>query len=525
MALKDLFKSAARRTPLATGRNHHGSPAYTLDSKTALAQLASTGCFAQTFYVSGTEQLELVLAHAEKCSPEYVAKVAIHARQRGHMKDMPAFLLAHLATRGPAGLAALKASFDRVIDNGRMLRNFVQILRSGQLGRKSLGSAPKKLVQRWLMSRTPMQLFRDSVGQDPSIADVIKMVHPKPTSDEQRAMFAYLIGKPFDVSKLPAPVLAYEAFKRGEGGGEVRAQLRGVPSRMLTSLPLGTADWSAIAERARWHETRMNLNTFHRHGVLNDPAMVAKVAARLADPEAVRHAKVFPYQLLTAYTHATQVPGPIREALQDAMEHSVANVPVLEGRVVLCPDVSSSMSGAITGYRRGATSMVRCVDVAGLVTAALLRKNPLARVIPFDTAVRQLTLNPRDSVMTIAGMLGRLCGGGTSCSVPLAQLNREKAKVDTVIYVSDNESWMDANGHSGWRSGTAMMDEWTKLRRRNPKAKLVCIDLTPNTQKQAIERADILNVGGFSDSVFDVVAEFVNGEGTPWVDHVERITL
>jgi len=522
MAIKDLFESAARRAGIATGTNHHGAPAYTLDSRTALAQLASTGCFAQTFYVSGAEQLELVLQHAKACEPAYVAKVAIHARARGHMKDMPALLLAHLATRGPAGLVALKAAFPRVIDNGRMLRNFVQILRSGQLGRKSLGSAPKKLVQRWLLSRTPMQLFRDSVGQDPSIADVIKMVHPKPTTDEQRAIFAYLIGKPFDLAKLPPPVLAYEAFKRGEGE---LAQLRGVPSRMLTGLPLGTPAWTAIAEQARWHETRMNLNTFHRHGVFEDPAMVAKVASRLADGETVRRVKVFPYQLLAAYAHATRVPGPIREALQDAMEHSVANVPALEGRIVLCPDVSSSMSGAITGTRRGSTSQVRCVDVAGLVTAALLRKNPLARVIPFDTAVRQVTLNPRDSVMTIAGMLARLCGGGTSCSQPLAYLNREKAKVDTVLYVSDNESWMDAKGRSGWRASTAMMDEWMTLRRRNPSAKLVCIDLSPNTQKQAIERADILNVGGFSDSVFDVVAEFVNGEGTPWVDHVERIAL
>lgn len=524
MATKDLFRSAARRAAAATGINHEGAPAYELDSKTALAQLASTGCFAQTFYVSGTEQLELVLQHAEKCSPEYVAKVAIHARERGFMKDMPALLLAHLATRGPAGLAALKLAFPRVIDNGRMLRNFVQILRSGQLGRKSLGSAPKKLVQRWLLGRTPMQLFRDSVGQDPSIADVIKMVHPKPESAEQRAMFAYLIGKPFDVSQLPAPVVAYEAFKRGESRGDV-ADLRGVPSRMLTGLPLGTPEWKAIAERARWHETRMNLNTFHRHGVLRDPAMVAKVASRLADAEAVHRAKVFPYQLLAAYKHATEVPGPIREALQDAMEHSLANVPALEGHVVLCPDVSGSMNGPVTGFRRGATSRVRCVDVAGLITAALLRKNPLARVLPFDTMVRKVDLNPRDSVLTLADTLGRLCGGGTSCSAPLTQLNREKARVDAVVYVSDNESWMDAKGRSGWGHSTAMMDEWTTLRRRNPSAKLVCIDLTPNTQKQAIERSEILNVGGFSDAVFEVVAELISDEPTHWAEHVEKIEL
>ena len=50
--------------------------------------------------------------------------------------------------------AALEPVFDRLIDNGRMLRNFVQILRSGAVGRRSLGSRPKRLVQRWLETAT-----------------------------------------------------------------------------------------------------------------------------------------------------------------------------------------------------------------------------------------------------------------------------------------------------------------------------------------------------------------------------------
>ena len=33
----------------------------------------------------------------------------------------------------------------------------------------------------------------------------------------------------------------------------------------------------------------------------------------------------------------------VRDALQDAMELAIANVPSIEGRVVVCPDVSGSM--------------------------------------------------------------------------------------------------------------------------------------------------------------------------------------
>jgi 60 kDa SS-A/Ro ribonucleoprotein len=522
MAFKGLFKSAARAAPKATSINHEYAPAYALDSRTALAQLAATGCFGNTFYVSGQEQLEKVVEHAQKCDPAFIAKVAVYARERGFMKDMPAVLLGHLATRGPEGIAAMKAVFPRVIDNGRMLRNFVQVIRSGQLGRKSLGTAPKKAVQRWLASRSAMQLFRDSIGNDPSLADVIKMVHPQPASAEQRAMYGYLLGKPHDVEKLPVAVRLYETWKRGEADGAVP----NVPSRMLSGLPLGQKEWTEIARNARWHETRMNLNTYQRHGVFGDTAMVKLIASRLADKDEVRKAKVFPYQLLVAWKMASGVPGPIQEALQEAMEHAVANIPEIDGHVVICPDVSGSMQGSVTGYRKGATSVVRCVDVAGLIAAAFLRKNPLARVIPFEQDVVQLRLNPRDSVMTIAQKLARVGGGGTSCSAPLSLLFKERAKVDTVIYVSDNESWMDAQGRSGYQSGTAMMNLWLTLRQRNPQAKLVCIDLTPNTHKQAIDRPDILNVGGFSDAVFDLVAQFVKADGAAhWAELIDQVEL
>ena len=68
-----------------------------------------------------------------------------------------------------------------------------------------------------------------------------------------------------------------------------------------------------------------------------------------------------------------------------------------------------------------------------------------------------------------------------------------------------------------------MMAEWEKLKNRNPKARLVCIDLTPNTTTQAPDRKDILNIGGFSDTVFDLIAAFAAGaDGSDhWIREIE----
>src|SRR5690606_10533742 len=145
-----------------------------------------------------------------------------------HMKDTPALLAAVLAARDTA---LLRRVFARVIDNGRMLRNFVQVLRSGVTGRKSLGTAPKRLVLDWLAGRSESQLLADAVGNDPSLADIIKMVHTEPADAARAALYAYFIGKPHDADALPQAVRAYEAFKRGE-----TLDLPAVPFQLLTSL-------------------------------------------------------------------------------------------------------------------------------------------------------------------------------------------------------------------------------------------------------------------------------------------------
>ena len=207
---------------------------------------------------------------------------------------------------------------------------------------------------------------------------------------------------------------------------------------------------------------RQNLNTFARNGVFEVEGFAEQLAARLRDPEEIRRARVFPYQLMVAFTMAgAEVPGVVRDALQDAMEIAIGNVPRIDGNVVVCPDVSGSM--ALAGDR-----LPQGRDVGG----ALHRRggpggggDAAAQPDGAGAAVRERcggypTSTPRDTVMTNAAKLAAIGGGGTNCSAPLARLVREKAKVDLVVFVSDNQSWVDASAHA--HQGTATMQEWAE---------------------------------------------------------------
>lgn len=527
MASKSLFKSmVGKLLPKTNAVNEAGGQAYRFGPKHALAQYAATGCLNSTYYASGEQQLADVLALCEQVEPEFIARTALFARQKGLMKDMPALLCAVLSVKGPGLMAEI---FDRVIDNGKMLRNFVQIMRSGAVGRKSLGTLPKRMVLQWLESRSDEQLFVASVGQDPSLADIVKMVHPKPKTEARKQLYAYLIGRPFDKNALPELARQYESFKARLLNGDGKVGAPDVPFQMLTSLPLTKEHWVRIARNASWQMTRMNLNAFTRQGVFEQAEMANVVAKRLKNGELIAKARAFPYQLMVAYLAGGDgVPTAVREALQDAMEIAIGNVPAIDGKVYVFPDVSGSMHSPITGHRKGSTTAVRCIDVAALIAAAVLRKNPDAEVIPFESDVVPCRLNPRDSVMTNATKLASLPCGGTNCSAPLRHLNARKAGGDLVVYVSDNESWIDSARYGMFGgSPTATMSEWAEFKARSPQARLVCIDLQPYGTTQAAERKDIVNVGGFSDQVFTLMADVARG-GTDvdhWVRQVEAVRL
>mgnify|MGYP000966515250 FL=1 len=518
MANTTLFQSIKNRFTKTDTYNEAGGIAYTLTPKQQLAQLATTGCLNNTYYADAQSQLDQVLKLAENLDAEFIAKTAVYSRQKGFMKDMPALLLAVLAQKDVNMLARV---FDQVVDNGKMLRNFAQIIRSGAVGRKSFGNRPKKLMQTWLLTATEKQLLNAAVGNAPSLADVVKMVHPKPREAWRAAWFAWLIGKPYDREALPPITRAFEDYKQSREG-----ELPNVPFQMLTALDLNSGDWAEIARNGSWQQVRQNLNTFLRHEVFAKSKNIKMVAEKLRDETAIARARVLPYQLLTAYqATSNQMPFEIREALQDAMETAVQNVPAVQGKVVVCPDVSGSMHSSVTGHRGSATSKTRCIDIAALVSAAMLRTNPQARVIPFEQITVNVQLNPRDSIMTNAQKLANIGGGGTACSAPLALLNREKADVDLVVIVSDNESWADCGQH--WSGKTGLMKEWDILKQRCPEAKLVCLDIQPYTTAQAQNRRDILNIGGFSDQVFTLIGSFAEqGMGADfWVEEIEKTEL
>jgi 60 kDa SS-A/Ro ribonucleoprotein len=294
MANKSLFASLKSLLPRADARNEEGACAYQLPPKHALAQLAATGCFNGTFYAQSEEQLATMLSRANQVDDNaYLAKLAVYSRERAFMKDMPAALLLVLSKRDQT---LFRSVFDRVVDNGRVLRTLFQMIRSGQFGRKSLSYSLQRSFQRWLNEASVGRLLAASIGKDPSLRDVLRMVRPTPKNNARRALFGWLtdkaVGKwaPATVDDLPEEVRALDAYRKAASAEEQVSILSNAHFRwdLLADAARGSAVWKAIARQMGPQALRMNLNTLLRHEVLDDAEMVEFVAAKRRGPFAPR---------------------------------------------------------------------------------------------------------------------------------------------------------------------------------------------------------------------------------------------
>ena len=538
MANKGLFASLKSLLPRADARNEEGAVAYQLPVKHALAQLAATGCFNGTFYAQAEDQLATLLNLVNQVDDNvFLAKLAVYSRERAFMKDMPAALLLVLSKRDRD---LFRQVFGRVVDNGRVLRTLFQMVRSGQFGRKSLSYSLQRAFQRWLNEASVNRLLAASIGNDPSLRDILRMARPTPIDNARRALFGWLTDKevakwaPATVDDLPAEVRLLDAYRKSESADEQASMLTGARLRwdLLADAARGSTTWKAIARQMGPQALRMNLNTLLRHDVLSDRGMVDFVAAKIADAEEIRGSRQFPYQYLAAYLNADDgLPQKIKAALCEAAEIACGNVPELPGPVVIGLDVSGSMQSPVTGHRgRGATSKVRCVDVAALFAAAILRRNPDSVVIPFDDKPYRAQVDPQDSILSLSARLAKYGGGGTNCSLPLSEATSTfgNRRFAGCVLVSDMESWIGAGRHGSTATMTAWQDfvkNQVRLHGSDAGPKLVCIDLQPYTTTQAPDRSDILNVGGFSDAVFSVVASFLSDDANRFVAEVEAVEL
>lgn len=513
---KDLFTSPVR-TNKATVVGHHGEVLYRLEDKAAFARLISNATFQDGFYVSAREVLTQLVSLANKVDDLFLAKAILYSSEVARMKEVPAVLTVLLNLRNKD---LTRHVFRRLsAKNSHYVFSIVHVVRSGVGGSTSLGGTLRKLINEWLNELTPLSFLQASVSRSGlKLQDIIRLSHPRSKSLERQTMFAWALGKvpEAEYKYLPAELKAIDQWQKGEMTEDTQ-KLRGL-MELLSGAAKTTEQWKFLVTQATWIQTVKSLNMFARHGVFNDAALVNLVAEKLENAELMARREVSPIQLLSAYMATKEwdsnVPARIGQALQVAMEQSIAKVEVFQGKTKVALDVSASMTTqSATGQSaKGPSSKVNCMQAASLFAMATLRCNKKASLTLFDEVIRNpesYSVSSADTVLNNASKLSKIKGRATHCHLVLEQLLSTGEQVDLLLLLSDNESWRASNGQRG-----TTLQLWERYLQRYPNAKMVCWDISPNTSSLMKNMPSVLQVSGFTFEGLAQINRFMTGTTT-----------
>ncbi|MGR6922586.1 TROVE domain-containing protein [[Actinomadura] parvosata] len=458
-AIRPAVASPVKTEATPTGRTYEGGAGYDREAKSELFLLAVSNLVSEgTFYEAAGERDDRFRALVHQVAVqdgEWLARFLPWLRTEANMRSAPVVAaLEAVKARLDAGLQGLNRQLvntvlQRADEPGEALAYWTS--RYGRAVPKPVKRGVGDAVARLYTERSLLKYDTTSHGW--RFGDVIDLVHPAPDPGKpwQGDLFEHALDRRHNRDKaIPDRLEVLQAAQTLAALPVERRRAYVLDPDLVTSPgglagagftwewlagwlqgPMDAAAWEAIIPSMGLMALTRNLRNFDQAGVSD--VVAATVAARLADPDEVRRSKQFPFRFLAAYRAAPS----LRWAypLEQALGHSLANVPSLGGRTLILVDRSGSMFD-----RASAKSDLTRADSAAVFGAGLGLRAESADLVQFGTSSAPVAISKGESVLKVVERFGNM--GGTNTAEAVRAHYRGH---DRVVIVTDEQVW------GGWR--------------------------------------------------------------------------
>ncbi|MEA2703974.1 MAG: hypothetical protein QOD63_1919 [Actinomycetota bacterium] len=429
---------------------HEGGGAHLRDAESELFLLAATNMVGEdTFYERASDRdgrfVDLV-RRVTAANSAFVAGLAPYLRETMRMRSAAVVMAAEYVAAGGAGGRAVVAGVLQRPDEPAELVGYWMTAHG-----RNLPMAVKRgvadAVRRLYNERAALRY--DGLSRQVRMADVIELTHPEPRDDRQSALFRWLLDRRHhddavaDPERLP--VLAAAAALEAVPADERRSELRdrgpaalgeaGFSWERLSGWLPGGMDaeaWEYVIPSMGVMALVRNLRNFDQAGIAE--SAVEAVIAKITDADEVAKARLFPYQVWSAYTHAPS--DNWKRALGRTIDLTTANVPELDGTLVVI-DTSASMQATVSGK-----STLSRVEVAAVMAMATARRARHVDVVIYGARSRRVADLAGTSVLGGVAMVNRLVGSvghSTFGHTAVAKHYDAKRHQRVVIFTDDQQ--------------------------------------------------------------------------------------
>ena len=520
-----------------------GAPGYARDTKAELF-IRATGSFAgqKSFYETADKRDTKLVELTEKLAVnadgwEWLCGFVPWLRGEGNMRTS-SLIIAAEAVRArldrnlpsPLISVGLEKDLGNPLSHRQLLDSVMQRAdEPGELlaywhsvhGRKLPQPVKRAIADAATRLYTERNLLKyDTASHGVRFGDVLELTHAKPRIDApwQGDLFKHAIdrrhGNDSEIPDLLRTIRANRIIRQHVAVGvpDVLLDAETLRSGGMTwedALSLAGSSvpkdklWEAMIPSMGYMALIRNLRNFDEAGISNSVART--VADRIADPEQVAKSRQLPFRFLSAYLNAPSLRW--AQALEEAISHSLNNVPTLDGHTLVLIDTSGSMTNPMSE-----NSKVKAVMAAALFGLALKMKNPENTDV-YGWADGHFSVNPDKgfALLKLAQEFQKLVGSvGHGTRMASAVQTTYKGQ-DRVLLLSDMQAFPADKGRGAYGVG----DVNAAAPATTP---VYCWNIVgySNSAMPSNGKANRYDLSGLTDHAFKMIGQLEGAQRSMW---------
>lgn len=538
-----------------TEKNFMGEMAFKMEDKEELISTVMTTFLQGEYYEKEATKIARIQELLKKVDPLFAAKLAIYARNDGNLRSVTHFVAAEIA-KYVSGTDWGKRFYNRIVvrpdDMSEIVSAYAHINGMSQKDISKIPNAMKGGFKTALERLDAYQLDKYKMkNRSVSMIDLIRLFHPKGNQKNAEAFKRLVNGESLE-GLYETKILEKEMTKAGQLTKNATEDEKKEAKHEAISEILDNVKGMPI----------MNLIRNLRNIILYAPDKVEDACAQLRIKDKILKSRLLPFRFATAYAEVEKMiwgksntdtaiafesdkakdeltkaqfdnlKRSVLDALEDAIQYSVENIPELEGNVAILVDHSGSCRGdaggssAVSAFSQTSTAMIG--NLFGSMMA-YRQKNVYVGLfgdrlidVPMDRNMKMLDFNK------MSFNKGAYCGGGTEAGIYdfMRKCIDEKKKVDNVVVFSDCQIGSGERGFTPWYgmkgsdSGQHFHELFKEFKKFNPMCNWIVVNLRQSGGTSVFDKSmRILNISGWSEKIFDNIKTQTIG----WHEIIRRI--
>lgn len=493
-----------------------GAVAFKADVWAVLRRCLIMGTADGSFYAGKqelTKDFAVILNEAIALDVQRVADEIVYASNGKAINNSSSLFALALFSTAESYLAnkLFKEIFPKVVRTGSHFHEWLSYTKGIRGLGRSIRTVAKDWIQKGDTDLEAYQMLKYGQRHGFSFRDALRLFKPIPQTDCQKNLYAWVVGKPYDLEQVPKIIKGYEWLKANPDRGVEAVKTYGLTHEMVAPVAKMNQDvWQALFETMPVTALLRNLASLTEIGVINVKAIanLNRVESIFTNQETLRKARVHPMDILKALkiyqsggrlglSQKTWIPvARIVDILKKALELSFYTQERTNKVFFHAIDVSGSMGWTNATFNLKKENdpnnkILTCCEIATVMALVSIKSEPNYFIGGFSTKFKQLGLTASDSFSSATKKIPEMNYGGTDAASAYDYAIKNKIYFDVICFWTDFESW------AGKRHPSQALADYRK--KVNPKAKAIYTTLAPNE----LDLADPKDRNSWSFNGFD----------------------